>query len=592
MNNLKPIVLASFLLPALDLAAAPARLSDSRPNIILIMTDDQGYGDVAFHGNPKIRTPNMDRLAREGVRFENFHVNPVCSPTRASLLTGRYYYRTGVVDTYIGRSMMHPDEVTIAEMLSGAGYRTGIFGKWHLGDNYPMRAMDKGFQESLVLNGGGLAQPGDPPFEVHPDGAYFDPWLRHNGAWVREEGYITDVVTDAAIRFIRQESAKPFFLYLAYNAPHTPLQVPDKYLQSYRKMNLGHGEFPSVGHPLKGQADQEMIARVYAMVECIDENIGKVLTALDALKIAENTVVIFLTDNGPQQVRYNSGMLDRKGNTHEGGIRVPFFVRWPGRLAGGCAVDRLAAHIDVAPTLLEICQAKKPARVKLDGLSLLPLLVGDTRGWPDRTLYFQWHRGDRPEMNRACAALSQRYKIVQALGADKPLPPDSASFELYDMSRDPLEMRNIAAEHVEIVERMRRGYEEWFREMDSARDFSVPPRIFLGAPQLDDVLLTRQDWRGNEAGWDSRSMGHWFVDVRQPGEYRIKLWFGKAARPCVAVLICGEARAQTEIVTGDNTVVLPAVLLSKGPTTLHATIESSTGKMGVEYVEVKFLKEH
>lgn len=433
------------------LGASLPVLAAPRPNVILIMTDDQGHGDVGFHQNPRIRTPNMDRLAREGVRFEKFHVNPVCSPTRASLMTGRYYYRTGVVDTWLGRSMMFSDEVTVAQMLAAAGYRTGIFGKWHLGDNYPMRAMDKGFQESLVLNGGGLAQPGDAPFEVHPDGAYFDPWLRHNGQWVRKKGYITDVVTDAALEFIERKSNQPFFIYLAYNAPHTPLQVPEKYYVRYKDADL---KVPQAGgHPVP-KFDPETTARVYAMVECIDDNIGRLLARLDQFKIADNTVVIFLTDNGPQQPRYNSGLLDRKGNTHEGGIRVPFFVRWPGHFQAGRAVDQIAAHIDVLPTLLELCDAKKPAGVKLDGLSLLPLLQGKAANWPDRTLYFQWHRGDAPELNRACAALSQRYKLVQPLGAFEGKRPAQPVFELYDYAADPLETKNLAAEKPEIVAQM------------------------------------------------------------------------------------------------------------------------------------------
>lgn len=568
--------------------AVSASLAASRPNVILIMTDDQGHGDLSSHGNPIIRTPNMDRLAREGVRFENFHVNPVCSPTRASLLTGRYYYRTGITDTYLGRSMMHPDEVTIAEILGQNGYRTGIFGKWHLGDNYPMRAMDKGFQESLVLNGGGLAQPGDPPFEVHPEGAYFDPWLRHNGEWVRTKGYITDVITDAAIDFIGKQPGRPFFAYLAYNAPHVPLQVPDRYVKRFKGINLEHTQFPAIGHPLKGKADQDMIARVYAMVECIDDNLGKLLGRLEELKLADNTVVIFLTDNGPQQVRYNSGMLDRKGNTHEGGIRVPFFIRWPGHFAAGRAVDRIAAHIDVTPTLLDICGVKRPSRVRMDGLSLVPLLKADFSVWPDRTLYFQWHRGDVPEIYRACAALTQRYKLVQPLGANKAVLPDRPPFELYGISGDALEMRNIAADNAEIVNRMRRGYEAWFKEMSGARDFTVPPRIYIGAPQQREVLLTRQDWRG-AAGWDARSIGSWFVDVRRDGEYEIRIRFAKASGPGTAAFTCGASRVQARIAAGAMSATLERVRLSKGPALLEASLTMGSDKFGVEYVEVRHL---
>ena len=556
-----------------------------QPNVILILTDDQGFGDIGFNGNPKIHTPNIDRLAHEGVRFERFHVNPVCSPTRASLMTGRYYYRTGVVDTYLGRSMMFPDEVTVAQMLAAAGYRTGIFGKWHLGDNYPMRAMDKGFQESLVINGGGLAQLGDPPFEVSPDGAYFDPWLRHNGEWARSKGYITDILTDAALDFIGKESSQPFFIYLPYNAPHIPLQVPEKYYAHYKNADL---RVPQTGgHPVK-KSDQETTARVYAMVECIDDNIGRLLTRLDQLKLTENTVVIFLTDNGPQQPRYNSGLLDLKHNTHEGGIRVPFFVRWPEHFQAGRSVDRLAAHIDVLPTLLELCHAEKPADVKLDGLSLLPLLKGGATNWPARTIYFQWHRGDAPELNRACAAISERYKLVQPQGAFDTKKSAQPAFELYNCETDPLETNNIAAQTPEVVEQMRRGYEAWFKDVTGARDYTIPPRIYLGAPEQKEILLTRQDWRTTNA--DAKDLGCWFVDVRRDGDYQVTLRFAKTKQPAVVRFTLASVTIQQEVAAGETSIVLPKLHLPQGPATLEAVLESGSGQSGMQFVEVKALE--
>jgi arylsulfatase A-like enzyme len=567
----------------LTLLLSPLGAAD-RPNVILIMTDDQGHGDVGFHGNPKIRTPNIDRIAREGVQFERFHVSPVCSPTRASLMTGRYNYRTGVVDTFRGRSMMHPDEVTVAEMLGAAGYRTGIFGKWHLGDNHPMRAMDQGFQESLVLNGGGQGQPGDPPFEVHPQGAYFDPWLRHNGNWVRKSGYVTDVITDAALEFIERNARTPFFVYLPYNAPHTPLQVPEKYHLRYKGADLTVPQ--KDGHPV-ARMDPEITARVYAMVENIDDNIGRVLARLDQLNLADNTVVIFLTDNGPQQPRYVSGMLDRKGNTHEGGIRVPFFVRWPGRLQPGRTVDRIAAHIDVAPTLLDLCGANRPAQVRFDGVSLRPLLQGNAAGWSDRTLYFQWHRGDAPELNRACAALSPRYKLVQPLGSADGRMPENPVFELYDYAADPLEMKNIAASHPDVVTQMRRGYEAWFKDVTGGRDYAVPPRIAVGAVEQKEVLFTRQDWRGSTAGWTPDSVGHWFVDVRRAGDYAITLRFAKTQSAGVAKVTIGSAKAQQNVAPGDSTVTLGNVRLEQGPATVGAVLETNGKTLGMTYVEVK-----
>jgi arylsulfatase A-like enzyme len=237
--------------------ATGAADTKSKPNVIILLTDDQGFGELGATGNPIIRTPHMDRLAAQGVALTTFHVMPVCSPTRACLMTGRYYYRSGVTDTYLGRSLLHPDETTLAEMLATGGYRTGIFGKWHLGDNYPMRAMDRGFQESLVLNGGGLAQPCDPPDPVDERGAYFNATLRHNGAWVKTKGYVSDVLTEAAMQFIAQKSNRPFFAYLPFNCPHAPHQVPDKYRLKHPASDFLPTAFPQKGHPMASRHDAD-----------------------------------------------------------------------------------------------------------------------------------------------------------------------------------------------------------------------------------------------------------------------------------------------------------------------------------------------
>ncbi|HEV7226094.1 MAG TPA: arylsulfatase, partial [Pirellulales bacterium] len=364
--------------------ALAAQEDQARPNVILVMTDDQGYGDLGAHGNPKIKTPNLDRFARESVELSQFYVCPVCSPTRSSLLTGRYNYRTGVVDTFVGRSLMFADEVTLAEMLGAAGYRTGIFGKWHLGDNYPLRAMDQGFQEALVIKGGGIRQPSDPP---GGDG-YFNPMLMHNGRLEPSRGYCSDVYTDAAIQFIEQPSERPFFVYLPFNAPHGPFEAPEKELAAYRQENLGPDEFPKFGYPQRGKVGQDDLARAYAMVTNIDENFGRLMTKLDELRLTKNTIVIFLTDNGPPQPRYNAGLHGLKGSVYEGGIRVPFYIRWPARLPPGQQREIAAAHIDVAPTLLEACGVEPPAGVKFDGRGLMKVLLGKTDDWPERTLFF------------------------------------------------------------------------------------------------------------------------------------------------------------------------------------------------------------
>lgn len=523
---------------------------DRPPNVVLIMTDDQGYGDLGFHGNDKIKTPNLDGLARESVQFTQFYVSPVCSPTRACLMTGRYNYRTGVVDTYLGRSMMYPDEVTIAEILGTAGYRTGIFGKWHLGDNYPLRSMDQGFQESLVHNGGGIGQPSDPP-----DTGYFDPILQHNGKEERHNGYCTDIFTNAAIRFIEDNRDHPFFVYLSTNAPHTPLHIHDSYVAPYKAMGL-----------------DDKTAKVYGMVTNIDENVGRLLDKLESLKLDERTLLIFMTDNGPQQQRYTAGLRGRKGSVYEGGIRVPCFMHWPGTLETGRQIHRIAAHIDILPTLLEVCGLAKPLDVSLDGVSLLPMLSGIKT---DRTLYFQWHRGDEPEMYRNCAARSQRYKLVNGK-------------ELYDMVADPGEQENIAADHPHVVARMRKGYEDWFRDVSATRGYT-PPRIHLGTPFENPVILTRQDWRGPRASWKPKGLGYWEVEVIQAGEYEVNLRFDRIETQGEARLKLGGVDLSEQLEKGTSEFTFDPVRLEAGKARLEAWVTLNGESVGVRYVEAKLL---
>ena len=570
------------MLGALVFLIPGAAAKSSRPNVVLIITDDQGHGDLGLHGNPILRTPNLDRLGREGVRFDYFYVSPVCAPTRASLLTGRYNYRTGVTDTYRGRALMHPDELTLAEMLRRAGYRTGIFGKWHLGDNYPLRSMDQGFEESLVHLGGGIGQPSDPPGGTN----YFDPILQHNGKMVKKRGYCSDLYTEAAIKFMMRHRARPFFVYLSFNAPHTPLLAPKAGYETYRKLNLAHDQFPAKGHPLPGKADEEMIAKVYSMVSNIDDNIGRLLAELDELKLTQNTIIIFLTDNGPQGVRYNSGLRGRKASVYEGGIRVPCFIRWPAKFPGGRNVSQIAAHIDVTPTLLEACRVREPRFVKLDGWSLLPLLEGRPVDWPARTLYFQWHRGDVPERYRAFAARNDLYKLVQPETPAETNWNGLPVFQLFDMANDPLEMRDVAAEHPGIVQQLRKGYETWFKDVGGTRGFD-PVRIQLGTSQENPTTLTRQDWRGLRADWTPAGLGYWEVDVRKRGSYDIALRFAAARAVAPLHLELRDVHLETAVVSGETRWVFPAVQLPEGPARLRAWLSVGGTNVGVNFVDLK-----
>ncbi len=488
-------------LTELSAAASMRSRQVRRPNIVLIMTDDQGYGDVGFHGNDGVQTPHLDGLARESTECTHFYASAVCAPTRASLMTGRYHYRTGVIHTSRGAAKMHRDEVTIAEILAENGYATGIFGKWHLGDNYPMRPMDQGFDESLVHTSGGLCQTPDLPND------YFDPKLWHNGEVTRREGYCTDIFTDAAIQFMRDRQEDPFFVYLPMNAPHTPLIVGEEYSRPYEDEGLSPD-----------------LARLYGMITNIDDNVGRLITALDEMGLAEDTIVIFMGDNGPGGgiERHTAGLRSGKGSVYDGGIRVPFLVRWPGQFSAGRPITEPLAHIDVMPTLLEICGVGAPTDRTIDGESFLPLLTGDSAELSDRQLVFQWHRGMDPRMYQNAAVRGRRYKLVAHAGltaeqTDDQLPLEPA-FELYDIVADPGETSDIAADHPETVAAMREAYDDWFEDVRSTRDFG-PGIIHVGSPHENPIHLCRYQ--------DSSYVGGiprgWPVTVERGGRYRIAI---------------------------------------------------------------------
>ncbi|HZE96645.1 MAG TPA: arylsulfatase [Planctomycetota bacterium] len=530
---------------ALILLLLGASPQDRRPSIVLIMTDDQGYGDLGFHGNKDIRTPHLDALGASGCRIDPFCVSPVCSPTRSSLLTGRYTYRTGIVDTFLGRSMMHADETTIAEILGQAGYRTGIFGKWHLGDNYPLRPQDQGFQDCLTIRGGGLGQSSDPPGGDH----YTDATLYRNGAAFKSKGYCSDVFTDAALQFIEADKDKPFFAYVAYNAPHTPLETP-------------------AGYPLDPKLP-ETTAKVYAMVSNIDDNVGRLLKKLDDLKIADNTIVIFLTDNGPQQARYNAGLRGLKGTTYEGGIRVPFFFRWPAGLKVGRKVEAPFAHIDVVPTLLEATGVATPAGPKMDGISFLPWLKGDPAA-PERTLFFQWHRGDVPEKFHACTARGTRWKAVWTMPTKPP--------ELFDLEKG--EQQDVSAEHPETVARLSKEYEAWYDEMKATRGFE-PPRIILDPAHENPIVLTRQNCRVPTP----KDAGHWLVDVPKESRFHVKVWFKAPGMKSTLTYRCGESATEIAVEPDATTASLNNVPHPPGKARISATLHAKT-EYGVDYIEL------
>ncbi|MHC4143773.1 MAG: arylsulfatase [Planctomycetota bacterium] len=563
-----------------------------RPNVIIVMTDDQGYGDLGVTGNPIIRTPNIDAMAARSGSMKNFYVHPVCAPTRACLMTGRYNYRTRVIDTWVGRAMMEPEETTIAEILSGAGYATGIFGKWHLGDNHPMRPMDQGFDESLVHRGGGIGQPADPP---GGEGKYTDPVLLDNGKPAQFKGYCTDVYFERAAEWISKCTArkKNFFAYIPTNAPHGPFHdVPEEILERYKKMDLGNDHFPQdKGHPLPEASDEEKRARIFAMITNIDDNMGRLFTRLDELGLSENTIVIFMVDNGPNGRRYVAGMKGSKSHVHEGGIRSPFFAHWPAAIEAGQSSDRIAAHIDVLPTILDACGVQKPAGLELDGRSFLPLLRGREVNTPDRMIVIQSHRGDEPILYHNFAARTQRWKLLNASGFGNETLKGAPKFELYNMEADPLEQNDLAQERPDMVEAMRRKYEQWFNDVGSTReDNYAPPRIHIGTEHENPVVLTRQDWRHVKGRtWAADSNGHWELFAVTSGEYDVRLRFPELKTGAHVTLDMSGRKLAAEIDKGATDCTFESVAVSKGKVRLLATLATGDRTKGPWQVDV-FLK--
>lgn len=540
----------------------------AKPNIVVVMPDDMGYGDLGTTGNPVIRTPNLDRLSKEGAELTSFYVSPVCSPTRASLVTGRYHHRTRVIDTFKGRSMMEPDEYTVAEALRDAGYATGIFGKWHLGDNYPMRPQDQGFDEVLVHRGGGLAQPSEP---IENEGSYTDPILFRNGERVKTEGYCTDVYFDAAIEFMEEsrEAGKPFFVYLPPNAPHGPYDdVPEDLLEHYQSVDL-----TPVLNGNESENHRDRVARVFAMVENIDQNMGKLDAYLEESGQREDTLVIFFTDNGPNSPRYVGPFRGNKGGVHEGGIRTVFYARWPARLDAAASSDRIAAHIDVMPTLLDVAGAERPEGAPApDGRSVLPLLEGRADDWPDRKLFFHAHRGDEPQLFRHFAVRTPDWKLVRATGFGNRKESYDTPFELYRIDEDPGESNDLAEERPEKLAELKEANREWLEDVSSTReDNYAPPRIVVGADAETRTDLSIQDWRvGDQRGWGDR--GKWLVDVVDAGPYGAEVRWDEPIGEREVTLRVGDVAFDGKLAEGATRVSFPSVELPTGEVAVSVDI--------------------
>ena len=549
-----------------------ANQPSKRPNIILIMTDDQGYGDLGFHGNPDIKTLVLDAFAKESTRFTNFYVSPVCAPTRAALMTGRYSLRTGVCDTYNGWAIMASEEKTMAEILKENGYATSISGKWHLGDNYPSRPQDQGFDYSLIHRAGGMVQVGDPDTWFRRDSGYFDPILLENGNKLKKQGYCSDIFTDATIEFIEKNKDQPFFSYLAFNAPHTPLQLPKKYEEMYVDLEIDSNKyakhdrpFPKMDKPQKNAAK-----KIYGMVSNIDDNIGRLLNKLEELNLKENTIVIFMTDNGPQQVRYNGGLRGRKGSVYEGGVHVPFFIRYPKKLKANYEIDVPAAHFDLLPTLLDICGIPQPPN--LDGKSLWPLLQGNTVNWADdRPIFFDWNRG-YPERYRNMAVRRGNFKLVGHV--DHNAKP--SDFELYDLSKDPGEIQNICDQKPALATELKALFDNWYDGIIKSPNLGNVP-IIIGSEKENPTLLSRNDAKGSWGIWAQKEIfGYWDVRVEEEAEFNIKCYFEKPLEGRGAMRIrLGKLQLMQEVEADTQEIIFKKVKREKGRFNIEAGFRNS-----------------
>jgi len=482
------------------LFALQACQKQSAPNIIILITDDQGFGDLGCHGNPYILTPHLDQFAQEAVSFTNFHVSTTCSPTRGALMTGRHTNRLNVYHTIAGRSLLYEDELILPQVLGENAYICGMFGKWHLGDNYPFRPEDRGFHEVVRHGGGGIVQL--PDFWGND---YFDDTYWHNGIPREYEGYCTDVFFEEAMRFIEEHKDEPFFCYLSTNAPHGPFNVPVEYMDRYRDMD----QVP------------ERLKRFYGMITNIDDNFRRLEDHLERLGLKENTLLIFMTDNGTAlgHTLYDGGLRGNKGSEYEGGHRVPFMLRWPeGKLGGGKEVETLTAHYDVLPTLVDLLGLEFKPKKPLDGTSLVPLLEGDTGAWLNRILYMDTQRELDLVKYKRYSVMDENWRLVNGN-------------ELYQMDTDLHQDSNLIEEYPEVAARLAEGYERWWQ---SIIDEGVEERfayIKAGSPRENPLKVCSQDlrsplmhfWHQYHPTNATEGTGIWKIEIVEEGDYHFAL---------------------------------------------------------------------
>ncbi len=530
-------------LPLLFLTACGQATASAaeRPNIVFVMTDDQGYWDTGATENPHIETPNMDRLAGEGARLNRYYAAMVCAPTRAGVMTGRYYLRTGLYNTRFGGDSMGLDEITVAELLKEAGYRTGLFGKWHLGKYPEYQPQNRGFDQFFGH------------YHGHIERYQFPDQVYRNGQPVEARGYVSDVFTDATIDFIEYSVTKtdqPFFCALMYNAPHSP------FLMDTSHYDQSKGDATIKKYLDKGLPMRE--ARLYALIDRVDQNLGRLLGKLDQLGIAENTLVVFTSDNGGVSKFFKGGMRGNKASAYEGGVRAPCFVRWPAKIKAGQQVDSQTSHVDWLPTFCELAGIQPPTDRIIDGISLVGALEGNGKPTHHQYVYHTWDRYT-PNPDRRWSISDDRWKLLCQVGTGR--TATRANWRLFDLQSDPGESTNVAGEHPEHVRRLRKAFTDWFESVTAGQDYSPVPIPIAG--QSVAIQPSWATWTGKHIAytfdgydWDTidswKTPGEkatWQLNVKQPGKYRVRLSYG--CRPLDAggtlVLSTGDQRLTHQV---------------------------------------------
>lgn len=535
---------------------------------------------MSCYGNPWLKTPHLDSLYADGVRLEDYHVDPVCTPTRAALMTGRHSLRVGAWAVTEGRQLLNPDEVTMAQVFKQSGYRTGMFGKWHLGDTYPYAPQYRGFDDVVCHKAGGVGEIGNPTGNDYFDDSYF-----RNGVQEKFDGYCTDIFFRETLRFIDENKDQPFFVYLPLNAMHGPFTVAENYWKRFSEMGM-----------------PETRSKFYGMVENFDETLGILLASLKEQQLEENTVVIFMGDNGSGGgVRpidghpgFSGGMRGWKGSTYEGGHRVACFVRWPGHFDSGRTVENLTKHHDWLPTLIEVCGLEAPKHVKFDGQSIVPLLAGKSSDWPDRTFFVARH-ADQPVP--FSAELKQQTYPTRAILTERWRLVDD---ELYEIQKDPGQKNDVAREHPEVMTRLESAYSEWWSDVMSHEARFTP--FFVGASEQNPTKFTVRDWHPTEGGviWKMELVedddlfvnGFWSLDVVQDGSYEVRLsrYPEDAEQPMgadKAVMEIGDSLMSSGVFPDEASVTFN-VDLKKGPTLLKTRLRDAKSKKerGAYYISI------